>query len=124
MNGMTLTDTIVRPGQQVGVQLTRGNGARPKQLYLHHHLYEGEGRVPRPEPVAIQWQENAGLAVFQLPELGNYALTIGKDDLAICRRPVGARDPEPPRTPYRNLACVGPESTVIRQMVAASGNPF
>src|ERR1019366_5115602 len=47
-----------------------------------------------------------------------------KDDLAICRRPVGNRDPEPPRTPYRNLACVGPESTLIRHMVADSSQPF
>ena len=65
-----------------------------------------------------------GEATVTLPEPGNYAITVEKDNLEVCRKPVTAEDPTSPVSAYRYLACVGPDSLVIRHMVAATSNPF
>lgn len=122
-----LSDSLLLPNKEALLRLTRANGdPRPKQVWLHHHIYEGRGRKPECQPLPVQWAAHGmvGEATVTLPEPGNYAITIEKDNLEVCRKPVTAEDPTSPVSAYRYLACVGPDSLVIRHMVAATSNPF
>jgi hypothetical protein len=122
-----LSDTLLLPDQEALLRLTRADGdPQPKQVWLHHHIYEGRGSKPECRPLSVRWAADGtvGEATLTLPDPGNYAITIGKDNLEVCRKPVTTEDPTSPVSAYRYLACIGPDSLVIRHMVAATSNPF